>query len=109
MLDDPKKTDHLTADLRTAMPFKVELTLWLINHLRVEKADIYDDSDYVVQDLSYAGDDGGIVCYLATAGAGAALVVSLTHIVVPRSQPFATAVRRYQKHRIKKLKKQNQQ
>jgi len=34
------------------------------------------------------------------------LVVSLTHVLVPRSMPFAAAVGQYQKHRLKKLKKQ---
>jgi hypothetical protein len=32
--------------------------------------------------------------------------VSLTHVRVPPSMPLATEVLRYQKHRVKKLKKQ---
>ena len=35
-----------------------------------------------------------------------ALVVSLTHVRVPRSMSLAAAVADYQKHRVKKLKKQ---
>jgi hypothetical protein len=35
-----------------------------------------------------------------------ALVISLTHIRVPRSMPLAAAIVDYQKHRVKKLKKQ---
>jgi len=46
------------------------------------------------------------VCHLAPSDGGAALFVSLTHIRVPRSQPFAAAVFQYQKHRVKKLKQQ---
>jgi hypothetical protein len=34
------------------------------------------------------------------------IVVSLTHVRVPPTFPFATAVLDYQKHRVKKLKKQ---
>jgi len=34
------------------------------------------------------------------------LIVSLTHLYVRRSLPFAAAVLDYQKHRIKKLRKQ---
>ena len=106
MLDDPKKTAQLIAELKAAMPFKVNLTPWLISHLRAENVDIAGATEHVVRDLSYAGEEGGIVCHLAPEGAGAALVVSLTHVVAPRSLPFADAVRQYQKHRVKKLKKE---
>ena len=40
------------------------------------------------------------------ARAARALVVSLTYVRVPRSMPLARAVADYQKHRVKKLKKQ---
>jgi hypothetical protein len=39
---------------------------------------------------------------------GRALVVSLTYVRVPRSMPLARAVADYQKHRVKKLKKQGE-
>ena len=108
MLDDPKKTALLLAELKAAVPFKVNLTPQLASHLRAEHADMAGATEHVVRDLSYAGDEGGIVCHLAPGGDGAALVVSLTHLLVPRSLPFAAAVRQYQKHRVKKLKKQDQ-
>jgi len=107
VLDDPKKTALLIAELKAAVPFKVELTPWLVSHLRAEHIDIADATEHIVRDLSYAGDEGGIVCHLAPAGNGAALVVSLTHILVHRPLPFAGAVWQYQKHRVKKLKKQD--
>jgi hypothetical protein len=109
VLDEPKKTAELIAVLQAAVPFKVSLTPWLIRHLRAEHADIADEEEHVVRDLSYAGDEGGIVCHLAATSTAAALVVSLTHILASHSLPFAAAVRQYQKHRIKKLKKQNGQ
>ena len=37
------------------------------------------------------------------------LIVSLTHVRVPRILPFAAAVLDYQKHRVKKLRKQQGQ
>ena len=37
---------------------------------------------------------------------GRALVISLTHVRVLRSMPLAEAVADYQRHRVKKLKKQ---
>jgi hypothetical protein len=63
----------------------------------------------IVRDLSYAGDEGGIMCHVSRSEeTGRALVVSLTYVRVPRSMPLARAVADYQKHRVKKLKKQGE-
>jgi hypothetical protein len=59
-----------------------------------------------VSDLSYAGDQGGIVCHIVPPEKQEVLVVSLTQVHVPRTMPLAAAVADYQKHRVKKLKKQ---
>jgi hypothetical protein len=106
MLDHPEKTARLLADLKAAVPFAVALTPPLIRHLQAEN--ITDAAQkQTVYDLSYAGDEGGIVCHLSRSEeTGRALVVSLTHVLVPRSMPLAPAVLAYQKHRVKKLKKQ---
>jgi hypothetical protein len=108
MLDNPKKTAQLLAELKAAVPFKIELTPQLIKHLRAQHDAVADETERTVSDLSYAGDEGGIVCHMAPSNAGGVLVVSLTHVLVPRSMPLATAVALYQKHRVKKLKKQVQ-
>ena len=64
-------------------------------------------SHQTVLDLSYAGDEGGIMCHLSRSDeTGQALVVSLTHVRVSWTMPFAAAIAAYQKHRVKKLKKQ---
>jgi hypothetical protein len=105
MLDNPEKTARLLADLKAAVPF--ELTPPLIRQLQAENV-LDADRKQVVYNLSYAGDEGGIVCHLSPPGeTGRALVVSLTHVLVPRSMPLASAVLAYQKHRVKKLKKQD--
>jgi hypothetical protein len=106
MLDHPKKTAQLMTELKAAVPFKVELTPWLIKQLHAQHDKIANATEHVVSDLSYAGDEGGIVCHIATSAAREMLVVSLTHVLVPRSMAFAAAVAQYQKHRVKKLKKQ---
>jgi hypothetical protein len=106
MLDHPEKTPRLLGALKAATPFEVELAPSLIEYLHAEG--IADDRAHrVVWDLSYAGDEGGIVCHMSRSEeTGRALVVSLTHVRVPRSMPLAAAVADYQKHRVKKLKKQ---
>ncbi len=105
MLDDPEKTSRLLVALKTAAPFKVALTPEVVLHLRGKQVAAVE-AEHTVADLSYAGDEGGIVCHLAPSDGGAALFLSLTHVRVPRSMSFAAAVLQYQKHRIKKLKKQ---
>jgi hypothetical protein len=105
MLDHPDKTAQLLAALKAAAPFEVELPPSLFEHLQAE--DVVDRPRHVVWDLSYAGDEGGIMCHMSRSDeTGHALVISLTYIHVPRSMPLARAVIDYQKHRVKKLKKQ---
>ena len=62
-----------------------------------------------VSDVSYAGDEGGIMCHINPADSDSMVVVSLTHVRVPRTLPFANAALAYQKHRVKKLRKQQAQ
>jgi hypothetical protein len=107
MLDHPEKTTRLLVDLKAAVPFAVELAPPLIRQLQAENVPDVGQK-HLVCDLSYAGDEGGIVCHLSRSEeTGRALVVSLTHVRVPRSMPLALAVLAYQKHRVKKLKKQD--
>jgi hypothetical protein len=106
MLDNPEKTTKLLAALKAAVPFDVELTEWLVKRLRAQHHAGTDQKHHTVSDLSYAGDEGGIVCHIVLPEEQEALVVSLTHVHVPRSMPLAAAIADYQKHRVKKLKKQ---
>ena len=107
MLDHPEKTARLLEALKMAAPFEVELAPSVVQHLRTENVAEADQPRHVISDLSYAGDEGGIMCHLSRPEeTGRALVVSLTHVRVPRWMPLAAAVLDYQKHRMKKLKKQ---
>jgi len=106
MLDNPEKTARLVAALKAAVPFEVELAPTLIEHLQDENL-ANSKLMHLVWDLSYAGDEGGIMCHMTRPEeTGRALVVSLTYVRVPRSMPLARAVADYQKHRVKKIKKQ---
>ncbi len=107
MLDKPEKTHQLLAALRAAVPFEVELTPLLMAHLRTKQVAVAAAPRQLVTQISYAGDEGGIVCHIAPEEGDEVLVVSLTHVRAMRSSPFAAAVLDYQKHRTKKLKKEN--
>jgi hypothetical protein len=106
MLDNPEKTAKLLAALKAVVPFEVELTDQIVKHLRAHHDAVADQKHHTVANLSYAGDEGGIVCHIVPPEKREALVVSLTHVQLPRSMPLAAAVADYQKHRVKKLKKQ---
>jgi len=106
MLDDPKKTARLLAALKAAVPFEVELTPAVVKQLQVDNSAHAGQTHRTVSDLSYAGDEGGIMCHIAPADEQRALFISLTYVRIPRTVPLAAAVIDYQKHRVKKLKKQ---
>ena len=106
MIDNPEKTARLLVTLKAAVPFNVELVPSLASYLRAQHIAFADQAEHVVSNLSYAGDEGGIVCHIAPLDKDEALVVSLTQVRVDRSTPFATAVADYHNHRVKKLKKQ---
>ena len=106
MLDHPAKTRELIAILEAAVPFEVALMLDLIEHLARQPKPVVVKPIETVSKISYLGDEGGIVCCVQPKDTESLIVVSLTHVRVPRTFPFAAAVLDYQKHRVKKLKKQ---
>ena len=107
MIDQPEKTQKLLAALTAALPFEVELTPPLIAQLGARQIDAALASRQMAAKISYAGDEGGILCHLAPAEGRSTIIVSLTHVRIRRPLQLAKAVFEYQKHRVKKLKKQN--
>jgi hypothetical protein len=106
MIDNPEKTTRLLAALKAAAPFEVELAPPVVKQLRADKVAAADQSRQVVSDVSYLGDEGGIMCHIAPPESESAIVISLTQVRVPRTMPLSASVFDYQKHRVKKLKKQ---
>lgn len=105
MLDIPKKTDDLLNAMLDALPFEVELSPAMIAHLAKQQEPVSVKPLETVSSVSYAGDEGGIMCHIEPLGAASVIVASLTQVRVPRTLPFAAAALAYQKHRVKKLKK----
>ena len=106
MLDKPEKTHELMEILDAAVPFEVGLMPDLIEYLAQQQSPVAIKSIETVSKVSYLGDVGGIICHIQPEDAESVVVVSLTHLRVLRKLPFAAAVLDYQKHRVKKLKKQ---
>lgn len=106
MLDKPEKTAELLVAMRAALPFEVSLTPELVSHLAHHENPVTVKATETVTELSYAGDEGGIVCHITLADGGKTVFASLTHVRVPRTLSFADDTLAYQKHRVKKLKQQ---
>jgi len=106
MLDKPEKTYKLMDILDAAVPFEVALMPELIVHLARQPKPVVIKPIETVSKVSYSGDVGGIICHIQPEDAESVVVVSITHVRVPRKLPFAAAVLDYQKHRVKKLRKQ---
>jgi hypothetical protein len=88
------------------VPFQVELVPALISYQQSKHVAIASQRQHIVSDLSYAGDEGGIVCHIPAPDKEQGHVVSLTQVRVPLSMPLAAAVADYHNRRVKKLKKQ---
>jgi hypothetical protein len=106
MLDEPEETRELMATLDSAVPFEVALMPDLIEYLARQQKPVIVRPTEIVSGVSYLGDMGGISCHIQPADSDSAVIVSLTHVRVPKTLPFAPAVLAYQKHRVKKLRKQ---
>jgi hypothetical protein len=92
--------------IHRAVPFEVELTPEVVKQLQAQSLAHADQTHSIVSDLSYAGDEGGIVCHIVPLDKKEALFISITHVRMSRTMPLAAAVIDYQKHRVKKLRKQ---
>jgi len=106
MLDKREKTRDLIAILEAAVPFEVALMPEVIEQLARQQKAVVLKGIETVSKIGYLGDVGGIVCCVEPEDTKNMVVVSLTHLRVSRKLPFATAVLDYQKHRVKKLRKQ---
>ena len=104
MIDNPQKAALLLASLRQAVPFTVTLVPTLTSYLRAQHVAIAEQTQHTVSGLSYAGDEGGIICHIGGSEDREGLVVSLTQVRVPTSMPLAAAVTDYHNHRVKKLR-----
>ena len=99
MLDHPEKTARLTTAMKAALSFDVELTSSTTAYLCAQH--IVDDvkPKQTVSKVFYAGDEGGILCHILAEITEKAIVISLTHLRMHRSNPISAAVFDYQKHR----------
>ena len=108
MIDHPDQVERLMERLSAALPIPARVTPELQIALRQERGVAVPGSCNVTW-ISYAGDEGGIVCQLeAAAETAEAVFASITHLRFDPRLPFAREIVAYQKHRVKRLRRRPQ-
>jgi len=106
MIDHPEITERLIAKLNEALPIPARLTPELQVLLRGQNADTTIAAEAAITWVSYAADEGGIVCKLDLGpDVEKAAVTSITHLRFDARLPLAREIAAYQKHRVKRLQR----
>lgn len=107
MIDNPISAMELLAQIEKALPLPARLTPELRASLTDQNAAAPVPADCTITGLHYMGDEGGIVCKLDF---GASMqnqaFVSITHLRFDLRLPLGRKITAYQKHRVKRLRRQ---
>ena len=109
MIDNPKQVADLLSKLEAALPLPAIVTSRLAATIRQQSPGASIPKKCHVTWVSNAGDEGGIVCKLAAMGEAddkLEFFTSITHLDFDRRLPLAREIAAYQKHRVKKLRRQ---
>jgi hypothetical protein len=106
MIDNIEQVDRLLLKLLASLPLQAAPTPELAALMRKEAPEYDVPRQYDIVEVSYAGDEGGIMCRLLLTGPGEekAFYVSITHLAFHRRHPAAREIAAYQKHRIKRMR-----
>lgn len=89
------------------MPARASSALLAGLRAQLSRTDL--SSDCQITKITYAGDEGGIMCQLSFGedGSSEAIIVSITYLVFDRRRPLAREITAYQKHRLKRMRRAN--
>jgi hypothetical protein len=106
MIDNPIQMPRLLAQLQAALPVPSRATPELAAMLKTQNIS-NADSTAAITAVSYAGDEGGIICRLEIPANENAIHVAITHLRFDPRLPVAQEITAYQKkHRVKHLMRQ---
>jgi hypothetical protein len=103
--DPVPQMQRLLAQLKAALPLPARATPELAEMLETQNIS-NASSTATVTAVNYAGDEGGIMCRLEIPPTRSAVHVSITHLRFDRRLPATREITAYQKHRVKRLKRQ---
>lgn len=106
MIDNPDQAGRLFAKLQAALPLPARMAPELAATLQSGAAVTPISPTCSITSISYAGDEGGVVCELDLLNeTGKAIDVSITHLRFDPRLPAARDIAAYQKHRVKHIRR----
>lgn len=109
MIDDQDETERLLRKLTEALPLSALASPALLVNLRGRSSAAKITLDCKVTKVFYLGDGGGITCHVTfdEDEKEEIFLVSITHLAFDRRLAVAREVAAYQKHRIKRIRREN--
>lgn len=109
MIDNQAQVERLIRKLTEALPLSALATPALIADLSGRSTAAKVTWDCKVTDVIYAGDEGGVMCHLIfdEEEKEQVFLVSITHLAFDRRLPIAREIAAYQKHRVKRIRREN--
>jgi hypothetical protein len=106
LIDHRETVERLVTQLNEALPIPARITPELQSSLCQQTGGAVP-AQCAVTWITYMGDEGGIVCKLDLGShAGEAAFTSITHLRFDPRLPLAREIAAYQKHRVKRLRRQ---
>jgi hypothetical protein len=107
VIDQPATVERLMAKLTAALPVPAHVTPELQAMLSNQNGGATIPTLCMITWISYMGDEGGIVCKLDLGpDVKNEAFTSITHLRFDPRLPLARDIAAYQKHRIKRLRRQ---
>ena len=104
MIDDYSRAMDLVHMMNEQLPIPVRLGSLVKRTLQEKGLTVSRDQKFEIKRVFYFGDEGGIMCDVTPAkDAKEAVVVSLTHLLIPTQHPLAQEIRAYQRERTRRL------
>jgi hypothetical protein len=107
MIDNPEQVERLLARLQAALPVPARLTPEAAATLQAQNAAAGKIPPVCsITWVSYAGDEGGIVCKVEFGHeTEEAVFISITHLRFDPRLPLAREITAYQKRRVRRLER----
>jgi hypothetical protein len=111
VIDNQDQVERLLRNLTEVLPLSALATPALMADLRERPSAAKITWDCKIIDVFYTGDEGGITCHVIfdEEEKEQVFLVSITHLVFDRRLPIAREIAAYQKHRIKRIRRENRE
>jgi hypothetical protein len=109
MIDNQDQVERLLRNLIEELPLSAHATPSLMTDLQGRSSAAKITLDCKVTDVFYTGDEGGVMCHVIfdEEEKEQMFLVSITHLAFDRRLSIAREIAAYQKHRIKRLRREN--